>query len=361
MPLYTNEDGTPVTSQSMLKTFSMCPREAFYKYHLRLKPKEHKKPLYRGKWIHALLEAHYNGDDWRPLHEKFSLDYSKLFDEEKEKLGDLPREIKLLMKSYFFHYGDPNMPAEWEVLEAERLIEAELPNGHIFRGKIDLIVDTPFGLYLVDHKTHGKLPNWEFRMFDEQSTLYTWAARQNDIPVEGFIWNYITTEKLPKYPVLKNGSAFYKKSFDAPTTYPAFASAIKEAQAKYGVDTFLADPDDRAMYKAKLAELKNDRWKGPDEIPTSPFFRRDYLQKTDDVIERQLKETVRKSENMHSYDFTDPDAVERDMKSCSGFFCNYKDLSMADFISGDSSRLQKLNYREDDPMAHQTADSDDLG
>lgn len=361
MPLYVADDGvTPVTSQSMLKTFSMCPREAMYKYHMRLKPRDIKKQLHRGKWIHALLEAHYLGQDWKPLHKKFSNDFSQLFDEEKEKLGDLPREIGMLMKSYFWHYGDPEVADEWEVLEAEKLIEAKLPNGHLFRGKVDLIVNTPFGVWLVDHKTHARLPDWSQRMFDEQSTLYTWAARENGIPVEGFIWNYITTEKIPtKYNVLKNGSKFYANAFGAATTYPAFVDAIKRAQAEYG-DTFLKDPKDRAAYKQRLAELKAERWKGPDVLPTSPFFRRDFLEKTDEMIERQLKETCRKSDNMHSYDFSDPDCVERDMRACSGFFCNYKDLSMSDFIHGDSERLQKSNYTVSDPMAHQTADSDDL-
>lgn len=367
MPLYvTDEDhelgpGIPVTTQSMLKAFRMCPREAYYKYHLRLKPKTHSQALTRGKWVHELLENYYLGEDWEPIHEKWSAKYANLFDEEKEKLGDLPREIKLLMKSYFYHYGDPEVAgADWEVHEVERLIEARLPNGHLFRGKVDMIVENEFGLWLVDHKTHARFPDWSYRMFDEQSTLYTWAARENDIPVRGFIWNYIGTSGFPKYQVLKNGSAFYEKSFKAETTYPAFMAAIKRAKKEHP-DTFLKDPDTLATYRARVAELKADRWKGPDVLPTSSFFRRDVLSKNDEMIERALKSVCRTSETMHSYDFTtDTDAIERDIGSCAKFFCNFKDLSMADLVQGDSTLLRRRNYREEDPLAYQTGEDEAL-
>ena len=140
MALYETEDGRPITTQSMIKTFRMCPREAMYKYHDRLKPKIVSKPLTRGKWVHSLLEEHYKGGDWRIPHAQLTAQFSKLFDEEKEHLGDLPRELDLLMESYFWHYGDPKYKDHrWTVHEVEKLIEADMPSGHLFRGKVDMI------------------------------------------------------------------------------------------------------------------------------------------------------------------------------------------------------------------------------
>ena len=360
MPLYMTDDVTmPVTTQSMIKAFRQCPREAYYKYHLRLSPKIASTPLTRGKWIHSVLEAFYLGEDWRPVHEHLANQFSKLFDEEKEKLGDLPREIELLMASYFWHYGDPSVQGnDWKVHEVERLIEAPMPNGHLFRGKVDMIIENEFGLWIVDHKTHKRLPNWEYRMLDEQSTLYTWAARENDIPVQGFIWNYITTSGFPKYQTLKNNKAFYAKSLTAESSYVAMVRAVKAAQAELG-DTFLSEKKDKDAVRARLAELKRDRWKGPDVMPTSPYFRRDVLEKSDELIERTLKSVMRTSDTMHNYDFTDPDCVERDVKSCEGFFCNFKDLSMADLVTGDSTLLQRRNYKSQDPLAYH-AGNDEL-
>jgi len=358
MPLYVTDadhelgPDIPVTTQSMIKTFRMCPREAMYKYNERLSPKIHSVPLTRGKWIHSVLEEFYLGRDWKPVHKKKTNEFSKLMDEEKDKLGDLPREIDLLVASYLWHYGDPAvMGSDWEVLEVEKLIEAIMPNGHLFRGKVDMIVMIDGEIWIVDHKTHKRLPNWEHRMFDEQSTGYVWAARQMGIPVKGFIWNYITTSGFPKYNLLKNNSSFYAKAWDADTTYVAFARAVRQAKDEHG-ELFLPTRELRQKAKDKLAELKSQRWQGPDVLPTSPFFRRDVLEKDEDLIDRTLKSMMRTSDNMHSYDFSDPDCVERDIRSCEGFFCSFRDLSMADLVQGDSERLKKLNYRKSDPLAY---------
>jgi len=351
MPLYETEDGRPITTQSMIKTFRMCPREAMYKYHDRLKPKKVSLPLTRGKWAHSLLEDHYQGKDWKIPHKKLTLAFSKLFDEEKEHLGDLPRELDVLMQSYFWHYGDPEYKDHrWTVHEVEKLIEADMPGGHLFRGKVDLIVEDQFGLWLVDHKTHGRMPDWEYRMLDEQSTLYTWAARENGIPVRGFIWNYLSTAGFPKYQVLKNGKQFYSKSLTAESTAVAFKLAIDKAKLEY--PDFGRDEEYQAVLRARMAELKRDRWKGPDVMPTSPYFRRDVLEKSTKLIDRVLKSVDRTSKTMHAYDFTDRDSVERDINACKGFMCSYKSLSMADLVTGDSRMTRQRDYIEHDPLAY---------
>jgi hypothetical protein len=359
MALYETDEGRPITTQSMIKTFRMCPREAMYKYHDRLKPKKVSKPLTRGKWLHSLLEEHYKGGDWKIPHKQLTAKFSQLFDEEKEHLGDLPRELDILMRSYFWHYGDPEFAdRQWKVHEVEKLIEADMPSGHLFRGKVDMIVEDEFGLWLVDHKSHGRLPDWEYRMLDEQSTLYTWAARENGIPVRGFIWNYLSTSSLPKYPVLKNGKQFYSTALKAESTAVAFKMAIDKAKLEY--PEFGKDPDYQKALRTRMDELKRDRWKGPDVLPTSPYFRRDILEKEDELIERVLKSVDRTSRNMHAYDFTDRDSVERNVSACNGFMCSYKSLSMADLVTGDSTMTRKRDYIEHDPLAYHEG-NDELG
>lgn len=681
MPLYTDDEtGKPITTQSMMKTFKGCPREAFYKYQLRLQPKAVSKPLRRGTWFHALLEAYYKGEDWEPVHETFTREFNKLFDEERFELGDLHTEISNLFRSYIWHYGDPQYKAyHWKVHETELKLSAEMPNGHIFRGVFDMLVEDDFGLWLVDHKcldpdtpvttpfglrrigdlnvgdlvvgsdgnaanvigasrrklpvyeitlrsgkvlratgehkwpithrgnsyvwttneiaqkissrpvymkpspvvklpeqnvpihpyllgaligdgtmitdirlctsyeelrdealqylpddakvnlredpkrapsyritsdtlryslrdlglwgkhgsekflpeiyltgseqqrrdllaglmdtdgsqrkglplymtgseelardvsvlveslggvatirenrdplekgygninwtvlirlprgvnphrlkfkadrlnlephnemsnmlkvesikevgveevidieidtedhlfiangvlthnTHKRLPDWNYRMLDEQSTMYTWLARANDIPVLGFIWNYATTEAITTPKLLASAKSFYAKDFKSVNTdYPTFARAVKAAMAEHP-DTFLSDPAEKQRVKDRLAQLKAMRW-SPESPASSPFFRRDILEKTDAQIERTLKTTMRTSERMHSYDFSDPDAVERNVDQCKGFMCSYKDLNMADLIKGDSSLLQRQNYISGDPLSYQ--------
>ena len=120
----------------MLKTFRRCPKQAQYKYVERLKPKEVQKNLHRGKWMHKLLELYHMGEDWQEEHAKWCHKFDKLFDEEKDRLGDLPREILRMMKAYIWHYAAD----EWEVLEVEFVVECKFPDGTVYRAKIDALV-----------------------------------------------------------------------------------------------------------------------------------------------------------------------------------------------------------------------------
>jgi hypothetical protein len=176
--------------------------------------------------------------------------------------------------------------------------------------------------------------------------------------VRGFIWNYLSTSSLPKYPVLKNGKQFYSTALKAESTAVAFKMAIDKAKLEY--PEFGKDPEYQKALRTRMDELKRDRWKGPDVLPTSPYFRRDILEKEDELIERVLKSVDRTSRNMHAYDFTDRDSVERNVSACNGFMCSYKSLSMADLVTGDSTMTRKRDYIEHDPLAYHEG-NDELG
>ena len=176
-----------ISTHSMLKTFRKCEMCAYFKYILRLKPKMLAKPLKRGTWVHNLLEAKGNGEDWKKIHAAYTHKFNQLFDEEKDHYGDMPTEIESIMRSYDWHYkNDP-----WNWVANEFKLEAEFPDGTLYRGKVDALIENEYGLWLVDHKTHRTLPDMGFRLRDSQSALYLWAARENGLNVQGFIWNYI--------------------------------------------------------------------------------------------------------------------------------------------------------------------------
>lgn len=350
MALYTDENGTPVSTQSMAKTFLHCPREAYYKYVLGLRSKVSSRPLEVGKWMHSLLEAHYQGEDWEPVHARLSNRFQNLFDEEREALGNLPVQNAELMRAYLWHYGDPKHKAyHWKVHEVELKLEAELPNGHIFRGKFDMLVEDEFGLWLVDHKNQRRFPDWNFRMLDMQSPMYIWLLRQNGIPVSGFIWNYIRTSGFPEMKVLKSGKSFYAKSWDAENDYTHFARQFKLAREKF--PEFVREGVEVDRARSRIAQLKAQRW-SPENPAGNPFFRREIIEKSDGMVERALAAFTATSERMHSYDFSDPDKVERDIDTCKGFMCNYKSLNIADLVNGDSSMIQRQQYKKHDPLAY---------
>lgn len=333
--LYLDPDsGRRISTHSMLKTFRRCPKQADYKYHQRLKPRRLSKPLEQGKWMHALLEAHYKGNDWRDEHQRWTTRFSDLFDEEKERLGDLPRECARMMRSYLWHYKAD----EWKVHEIEFVLETEFPDGTIYRGKIDLLIENQWGLWIVDHKWNKSLPNMEFRILDSQSALYIWAAVRCGIPVQGHIWNYGRRKAASIPKLLKDGTRLSRSAID--TDYPTFVSALK----KYELDP--------KPYRAQLDYLKSLRYE-PGTPQRSPFFRRDVLEKTPAMLKQVAREAHHTSKRMHTYPFDRAEFVERvPDKSCT-FMCSYTDICSAElFVGSDTTtgNLRRQNFKEADPM-----------
>lgn len=326
------ETGKTISTNSMLKTFRRCPKQAEYKYYRRLKPKVHSLPLERGKWMHYLLEEFYAGRDWKLKHKQLTNEFAKLFDEEKDKLGDLPRECARLMQGYLWHYKKHS----WKVLGTEGLLETELPDGSIFRGKYDLLVEDEFGLWLVDHKNMKTFPNFNFRLLDSQSALYLWAARKNGMPVKGFIWNYLRTKPMTIPKTIQDGSRFSLPTMKN-CDYPTALKAVTES----GLDI--------AKYEVWLRNLKKQRYH-PDRPQTSEFFQRHVLEKNDAMLDRVAIEHFHTSMRMHEYDFSISDAVERVPDRNCQWMCSYTDLCQTELFGGNTDLILRKQFKEADPM-----------
>lgn len=327
------DNGQSVITHSMIKSGRRCMKMAQYKYVERLKPKSESGPLKRGKWIHALLEVHYTGGDWKAEHKKWTKEYNSLFEEEREKLGDLPRDIGQIMRGYFWHYRNDE---DWIVQETEFTIEAELPDGTLYRGRVDNLVETRYGLYLVDHKSHNILPDTTFRLMDAQSALYIWAARKNKIPVKGFIWNYIKAKPQSRWRFKKDGG-LYANIGD--TDYPTAYQSLKDAGH---------DPRDM-KWRDQLNRLKAVRYQ-PDSMQLSPFFRRDTLEKDPDVIRRVVKEAIHTTKRMSEYPFDDTESVERNPDRSCTWGCSYRNLCETELMGGNADMVRKREFRIGDPM-----------
>lgn len=330
-----------IITHSLLKSFMRCPREAMYKYQDLIKPrKKDSQPLERGTWFHALLEAKYNaqGDLGGPtvseVHAELTEEFGALMDEERETLGDLPVEMKRLFNSYQWHYRkDPS----WIIHEAEMKIEAELPNGMQYQGKIDMLIENEWGLWAVDHKTHKRLPSMDFRYRDKQSILYIWALRQCGIPVQGFIWNYVVPTAPSPLKFKIRGGLYARQPL---TDYPTALRGIKEV----GMDP--TEPELAAI----LADLKKVRY-DPDSVQASPVFRRDLLEKHDDMIERTVLEATYTAERFRDYAWANRDQVERvNDRSCD--WCSYKFICIAELIGSNADNVRRQMYKKADPLAY---------
>lgn len=337
------EDGIPITTHSMIKSARRCMRMTMYKYHDRLKPRSIGRPLQMGKWMHWLLETHYKGGDWRTTHRELCDKYGQLFDEEKESLGNLPVDCADLMESYLWHYAKH----EWIVHEVEFTVQTRWPDGSIYRGKCDMLVEDQYGLWIVDHKNHKRLPSSQYRTLDTQSPLYVWAARRGDpeagiapIPVMGFIWNYLKTAPQGRPTLIKDGSRLSKTMGD--TTYPTYYKELK----KLGLDP--KDPE----YRPTLTRLAGDRFEHG-KIQTSRFFQREILERDDDVLSRVAAEAFRTTRRLHTYPFQQRDTVERtvDYRGCENA-CSYTRLCQTELLGGITSNIMKQDFRLADPLEY---------
>jgi len=331
-----NGAGARIITHSMLKQFRKCPMCSYFKYVLRLKPKTLAKTLKRGTWVHALLEEHTNGGDWMALHQKFAAQFDKLFDEEKDYYGDLPSEILTIMRSYMWHYKhDP-----WKYIANEFTMECFFPDGTMYRCKCDALIENAFGLWLVDRKTHKTLPGLDFRLRDGQSALYLWGARENGLPVQGFIWDYVKW-KAPNPPALLQNTTRISDSAND-TDYPTFVTALKKYKEEYP-ETFQIRPKDRE--KAKWLRNMQYEFGKPQ---TSEHFRRDILEKSDDMLDRVAHMNYFTALRMNNYDWNDINAIEMaDPMNWGG--CFYDDLHIAHLMGTNLQPLIKQNYVVGDP------------
>lgn len=319
-----------VINHGMVKSYRRCPNQFRYKYVEQIQPRIYNRPLTRGTWFHELLEAHYTGKDWRRIHKRRCREYAELFDEEKEKLGDLPHEMKALMLSYLWHYRNES---EWQVLEVEKKIECEMPDGRLFRGKVDMLIQDDWGTWLVDHKTHQRFPSLTARQLDVQSPMYIWACWQLGIKVDGFIWNYVKTIAPSTPTLLKDGSRFSKKLGD--TDYYTFARALKLSRLPV---------DD---YRDTLERLRAQRFEHG-KVQTSSFFQRHVLERGDSSLQQAVREFLVTRDKIASYDFN-PDWTERHNDRSCDWMCDYQDLCIAE-LHGNNTKPLMRNFKTANPF-----------
>lgn len=352
------DQGKRITTHSMLSAMRRCPTQAGYKYAERLKPRfvtKRDKPLKRGTWFHALLEDHYAGRSWQAMHAKFTDQYNELFDEEKEALGDLPTELRDMMRSYLWHYGaDKDDPYHGtKTIGTEVTLECpwpDSPNGSdIYRCRVDRIYEDEWGMWAEDTKTNKTLPDHTIRLIDAASPLYIWCLRENGYPVQGFVWNYVRAKTPSKPKLAYEGTKRERLSTAAlDTDYPTMVRGLREL----GLNP--------ADYKDILRPLYNQRYKYG-QVQTSSFFRRDTLEKDTGMIQRAIAAAMRTRDHMHGYAWDDPDSIERAVDRSCTYMCSFTNLCVVEFVGGDSQTLRKRDFRVGDPLDYYQDKADPEG
>jgi len=343
----TTEDGKLVITQSMVTGFVACPRETYYGIILGLRPRLQSKPLTRGTWVHALLEERAQGGNWKKLHKQLTAKAeAETFEEET---AGLALECYNIVLSYdWVHRNDVLIP-----IAVELTVERPMFKGKVlYRGRIDIIwIDEHGDVWLGDHKTHATLPDWRYRELAFQHYSYLWAVagspeykalRYKGKPLpqpKGFIYDYCRTGAIHT-PTLTQKGKISRVVKPSGTTYPVFKQwLIKNNMATIIRGKFLLaieDAAERAYVEEFLVALQHRDY--------STEFRRDRLTFSPEQSERQRKAFVTSARRLLQYKWDDPDCVERNQTACSGYMCNYKDLTVADLMHGNSEIEQRTRY-----------------
>jgi hypothetical protein len=122
-----------------LLTLAKCPRLYGYKYVLKLRVQFDSTAISLGTTIHAGLEAHYLGKDWRAAMR----DYAK-----KPEFSYVADRATKILANYFEKYKHEKLHVV--SVEREYAITVE---GFLFTRRLDMVYEREGLLYIVDHKT----------------------------------------------------------------------------------------------------------------------------------------------------------------------------------------------------------------
>lgn len=303
-------------TNSMAKTYTQCRKLYDYKFNSNLEPKSAPLPMYRGNWLHLLLEAHYlHEGGWEHILDNVLLpEWNRLFDEEKEMYGDLPKICSHIMESYEYFWREED--SKMEVIAGEEVVEVPLARGHTFQFRFDLITEDEWGRWLWEHKSHKRIPSADYRFIDIQTTRYLWAL--NKIKrygeITGVLWNYIRT-KEPTVPKLNKDGTLSKRKIE--TDLFTFVTTIKE---------YRLDPGN---YRDVILRLKEH----------NPFFRRERVPRPKEVVETLVKELVYVAEEIER-GFPIVRSIDRMCENCS-----FLEPCITNLYGGDEESVLRAKYR----------------
>ncbi len=308
-------------SNSKLKCYRRCPKQFYFKYVRKVEPKRKAIQLKRGDWLHQMLMAHYDGEDWKARHGELSAAFEDLWDEEKEEYGDLPAETERIMKSYFQHWHKEDKG--WKVVETEMDQMVELPNGDMFRFIIDLVAEeSDGGIWLWDHKTVKSFMPESFMLIDTQLARYFWCARKLGIKnLRGVMFNEVITQAPTLPDVLQSGGLSKRKNIRC-DVYTYYRYILEKGLNPEG-------------YKDILGHLKaqSDRW-----------FRRTRLPRDEDLMKQMIKEAIWTSKDIKRA--VKEERFPRNAEKGCSWGCDYLDPCTIELMGGDVDAVLDMRYVE---------------
>lgn len=243
-------------SNSLAKEWKTCRRKFFLNYLGLLTPKKITIPFFVGRYYHRGMEEFYKGNDPDDFIPALIADMDKaakkavfLSPEEEDKLMLQSAIVEGMLRGYTAHFARDNK--KWKVVATEHEFEVPITDEISYVGQIDLVVRYEDALWIVEHKTAGRLDkNYVDRLsLDTQITGYAIGAKHSmKEPIKGVFYN------AAKKPQIRQRKEESKTDF---------AQRIVEDYATRPEFYFLREPlyrDAGAVkeYKAEVSEIAAD-------------------------------------------------------------------------------------------------------
>lgn len=244
-------------SHSLTRDWKACRRKFFFNYLARLTPKKISIPYFIGSAFHRGMESFYAGKD----PDQFIPDLVEDMDtkakgavfltpEDEEKLMLQSAIVTGMLRGYVNTYAKDLK--RWKIQKVEHEFAVPIVPGKIeYVGQIDLLVKFDGAIWIVEHKTAGRLDkNYIDRLaLDTQITGYAIGAKYSlQEPVAGVVYN---VAKKPQIRQKKDESK------------PEFSQRIEDdymarPEFYFYRETLLRDTGAVAEYKAEISELAAD-------------------------------------------------------------------------------------------------------
>jgi len=312
-------------SQSSLRSWRRCRLMFHYKYVEKLSPKSFIRPLHFGSTVHKVLEYRAQGKPMAKAFKYMEQEKATLFTADIDLFEQTMTDAKLIMQAYDEHWKDESLtPVKIGGRIGEHEFVHELPGGIEYEGIIDLVIEGPDGRrWLVEHKSHKKIPTEDVRMRDLQTLTYHDAAIKS-LGVKrlaGSLWDYICSISPSIPELLKNGTLSKRRIRTLPSVY---RQAIKDHKLK------------EEHYADKLEEL---------EGKMGEWFKRVFTPINKDAVAQVIEETVTTGREIHRK--AGVDKTRSMSRDCS--FCAYEKLCHAELFGLDANFIREREFKIKEP------------
>lgn len=251
-----------VTERSIYRS---CRRKWYYQFIERLDVQNQyaqSDALFLGSGGHKALEKWYtqlrDGAEQTPLFET----WMGFVQEHGIVVPPDDNDMMIEVLNNYQQYSIIN-DRNWRIVEIEKRFTLDLPGIPVkLTGAFDLIIEDleHGGLWIVDHKFLGRMPDPKHLEMDDQMTAYIWICHRVGIPVRGVIYNVIK-KKAPTLPlILKNGTVSQNKLQD--TTLELYKAAIDSIGGDYAdyisMLTFLENKPNNFIQRHEVTRNKHE-------------------------------------------------------------------------------------------------------